>query len=259
MKTDERLTERIAHLESDIKLLKNEVQAVLVDLREQYLTASTAFAAPSVSESTTQQVVVLEAPAAAPVKSDAESAGGEEKKEEEDKIEKTKAALEAAKEAAEETANKEEKDKTEEPRAIVSDAGKKKPQVTAREEVSEEQEQEQAPVSAGPGKAQIHSREINLLTIGGLVSWAEESVKRLGHQRTEAILDVAELTGLLTPELRQIMTKLIDIDSDRNSQSVSAKVFLNSLVKVTTLLGKDNQTESALLSILSEENDIWIR
>jgi hypothetical protein len=60
--------------------------------------------------------------------------------------------------------------------------------------------------------------------------------------------------GLLSPQLKQIMTKLINIDSDGNSQSVSARVFLDSLVKITTLLGKDNQTEAALLSIMSRED-----
>jgi hypothetical protein len=36
-----------------------------------------------------------------------------------------------------------------------------------------------------------------LIRIGGLVNWAEESVKRLGYQKTEAILDVAEMMELL--------------------------------------------------------------
>ena len=55
------------------------------------------------------------------------------------------------------------------------------------------------------------------------MNWAEESVKRLGHQKTEAILDVTETMGRLSPQLKQIMTKLINIDSDGNSQSVSVK------------------------------------
>jgi hypothetical protein len=92
-----------------------------------------------------------------------------------------------------------------------------------------------------------------------MVNWAEESVKKLGYQKTEAILDVAEMMGLLSPQLKQIMTKLINIDSDGNSQSVSARVFLDSLVRITTLLGKDNQTEAALLSIMSREDDPWIK
>ena len=36
-----------------------------------------------------------------------------------------------------------------------------------------------------------------LISIGGLVNWAEESVKILGYQKTEAILDVAEMMELL--------------------------------------------------------------
>jgi len=97
-----------------------------------------------------------------------------------------------------------------------------------------------------------------VIRIVGLANWAEESVKRLGYQKTEAILDVAGIMGLLSPDIKQIMTKLINVDSDGKS-SFSVRVFLDSLVKITTLLGKDNQTETALLSILSREDDPWIR
>ena len=55
------------------------------------------------------------------------------------------------------------------------------------------------------------------------MNWAEESVKKLGYQKTVAILDIAEMMGLFSPQLKRIMTKLINIDSDGNSQSVSVK------------------------------------
>ena len=55
------------------------------------------------------------------------------------------------------------------------------------------------------------------------MNWAEESVKKLGYQKTVAILDIAEMMGLFSPQLKQIMTKLINMDSDGNSQSVSMK------------------------------------
>jgi hypothetical protein len=55
------------------------------------------------------------------------------------------------------------------------------------------------------------------------VNWAEESVKKFGLQKTEAILNVAEMRGLLSLQLKHIMTKRINIDSDGNSQSVSVK------------------------------------
>ena len=227
MKTDERMAERIAHLERDIKILKSEVQAVLVDLRDKYLSADNPLNAPS-APATSQQVIVLQSPAANEAKSDTELHSG--------------------------SAKKEGEDKTQEPTG-VSEAAKETHPETAHEEVLQAQIPEEVPSNIRQGREHIPDRDINMISISGLVNWAEESVKKLGLQKTEAVLDVAEMMGLLSPQLKQIMTKLINIDSDGHSQSVSARVFLDSLVKITTLLGKDNQTEAALLSMMSGKDD----
>jgi hypothetical protein len=175
-------------------------------------------------------------------------------KEGRNKIEEPTGVSEAGKATHPETVKKEVRDKIEELTGVLETGRATHPE-TARQEVADAQIPEEVPSNTRSRRDNIPNRDINLIAIGGLVSWAEESVKKLGLQKTEAILDVAELMGLLTPQLKQIMTKLINIDSDGNSQSVSARVFLDSLVKVTTLLGKDNQTEAALLSILSGKDD----
>lgn len=255
MKTDDRMAERIAHLERETKILKNEVQAVLVDLRTKFMEDKNPFGASS-DPASSQQVIVLQAPAAqSPAAGEAgpgaEAHGGAEVKEEQDKTEEPAGISE------------EVEDKTEEP-AVASDELKNKAEEesvgekypgAAREEVAKAQIPEDFPINARTRREHTVGREINLISVSGLVNWAEESVKKLGHQRTEAILDVAELMGLLSPQLKQIMIKLINVDSEDGSESVSARGFLDSLVRITTLLGKDNQTEAALLSILSQEED----
>ena len=242
MKTDERMAERIAHLERDIKVLKSEVQAVLVDLRDRYLASEDPLNAPSAQAATTQQVLVLQAPAAQAPAAQAPAV-------------QAPAANEARPntELHSDPVEKEGRDKKQEPTG-VSEAGRETHPETARGEVIQAQLPEEVPGNIRPRRDHIADRDINVISIGGLVNWAEESIKKLGYQKTEAILDVAEMMGLLSPQLKQIMTKLINIDSDGNSQSVSARVFLDSLVKITTLLGKDNQTEAALLSIMSRED-----
>ena len=252
MKTDERMAERIAHLERDIKVLKSEVQAVLVDLRDKYLSADNPLNAPS-APATSQQVIVLQSPAANEAKSDTGLHSGSVEKGGRDKIGEPTGESEARKETHPDTVKKEGRDKVEEPTG-VSEAGREAHPETARGEVIQAQLPEEVPGNIRPKRDHIADRDINVISIGGLVNWAEESIKKLGYQKTEAILDVAEMMGLLSPQLKQIMTKLINIDSDGNSQSVSARVFLDSLVKITTLLGKDNQTEAALLSIMSRED-----
>jgi hypothetical protein len=237
MKTDERMAERIAHLERDVKILKNEVRAVLVDLKDRYLAAEDPLNALP-AQATSQQVVVLQTPAA-----------------------QTPAAqAPAANEATSDTGlnsgpvAKEGGDRIEKP-TRVSEAGRETYPETAREEVKQAQMPEDVPINTRQRRDNIPDRDINIIKIGGLVNWAEESVKKLGLQNTEAILEVADMMGLLSPQLKQIMTKLINTDTDGDSQPVSTRVFLDSLVKVTTLLGKDNQTEAALLSILSGKDD----
>jgi len=278
MKTDERMADRIAHLERDIKILKNEVQAVLVDLRDKYLESNNPFNTPS-APATSPQVVVIQGPAANEARSNTELHSGSVEKEAKDKTQKPAVASEVGKETHPETVKKETSDKTEEPTVasevgkethpetvkketsdkteeptVASEAGKEMHPETARKEVIQAQIPEEVPSNTRPSRDHIPDRDINVIRIGGLVNWAEESVKKLGLQKTEAILDVAEMMGLLSPQLKQIMAKLINTDSDGNSESVSARVFLESLMKITSLLGKDNQTEAALLSILSKED-----
>lgn len=263
MKTDERMAERITHLESDIKILKNEVQAVLVDLRDKCLVAENPFNTPSAPD-TSQTINICQVPATNEVKSGAESSVSSLGEQEKEKTEEPPKASEPVIDKAEEPAKVSE--------AAASEPKKEKAQEAVR---ASEPEKEKLPGAAreatkshipeeGHGDAKkkndsLAGRDIDLIRIVGLANWAEESVKKLGYQKTEAILDVAELMGLLSPEIKQIMAKLINIDKDGKAQSFSVRIFLDSLVKITTLLGKDNQTETALLTILSREDDPWIR
>ena len=267
MKADERVSERISHLERDIKILKNEVQAVLVDLREKYMLSDSpsTISAPVASP---QPVGVLTKPEINKENPDTDSRDVAQEKESKDKGEEPaivsepaeakkdapEKASEAGKEDHPDAAVKADRDKTEDVKERSETENVTKPG-TAREEVSKAQIPDDFPLNAGTRGIGITCRDINLISVSGLVNWAEESVKKLGHQKTEAILDVAELMGLLSPQLKQIMIKLINIDRDNDSQSVSARVFLDSLVRITALLGRDNQTEAALLSILSGEED----
>lgn len=218
--------ESIGHLESDIKILKNEVQAVLLDLRDKYLEADNPFNAAPAPE-ITEQAAISGRPGECSEDLDTELHSNSKKRGAKDKGEGSMG---------------------------LSDSGKETHPETAREEVIQAQMRDETLSGTRPRKSQAPNREISLITIGGLVNWADESVRKLGPQRTEAILDVAEMLGVLSPELKQVMTKFIATDKNGNGEAPSGRVFLDSLVKITTLLGKDNQTEAALLAILSGED-----
>jgi len=255
------------------------VREVLVDLRDRFLETGSLLAPSESAPAASQQVVVLEAPVPqapvpsvpapqaplpsvptvpAPVPS---TSAGQAPAADEAKVDTTTLGSSIEKEGQDkkiegEVAEHEaRKEKTEQSILASEEMKGKYPEVALEEVIQARMPEPVASSNIRSKRDNIHGHEINLISISGLVNWAEESVKKLGLQKTEAILDVAEMMGLLTPQLKQIMTKLINVDSNDSSQSVSARAFLDSLLKVTTLLGKDNQTEAALLSILSREED----
>jgi hypothetical protein len=218
--------ERVTQLENEIKILKNEVQAVLLDLRDKYLESENPFnESASPPAQSPQQIIINQPPA-----------GSDNKKAVE-----PKAAI------------PEEVHKNEQEPPTVVYKKESKPEI-AHEEVTRARQVEGDLHHNKPLKTHDTSHDFNLVTIGGLASWADESVRKLGRQRTETILDVAETMGLLPPDLGRIITKLISIESDGHTEVMPVRDYLDSLLMLTTLLGKDNRTEEALLAMLPGED-----
>lgn len=223
--------DRIDHLESDIKILKGEVQAVLLDLRDKYLEVDNPFNTPP-RTTVAPQVTTSQESAAKEEKPSTVPQSSSVKKEVPEKVQEStivSEAVEAVMETHAETRRDEEQDEVE----VVQT---RTPKVVY--------------LDNKPKRNHNAQSDINLITIGGLMNWADESVKRLGQQKTETILDVAEMMGLLSPDLNRILIKFIGIKRDDIVDSDLARDYLDSLMKITTLLGKDNKTEEALLAIL---------
>jgi hypothetical protein len=238
METDDK---KIAQLENEVRVLKKEVQAVLLDLRERYLDAENPFNAPAPPTVTTQQIIVdRQTPVpAAPVNAEPVDT----------RARKAAVGPETASSPAEEMTPEDEQDSGEatDTKETRPEAPYKGAKITRRLKIE--------PREAAPPAARDFGQRIDLVTIGGLARWVDKSVRKLGRQRTETILDISEMTGYLQPDLKEIMTKLVNTEGDGKTDSVTAREYLDSLVELTTLLGKNNETETALLSILSEEDD----
>jgi hypothetical protein len=217
--------ERVAQLESEIKILKNEVQAVLLDLRDKYLEAENPFNAPLPPAAPQQIIIDRQAPAPAAKPAPAPAGNVEEEDE-----------------AGDEDDNSSTTDDRPEPPAPVR---------TMR---ASERQQPAAASQLAPARADDSGRDMGLVTIAGLACWADESVRRLGRQRTETILDLSQMIGFLGPDLKEILVKLVKVEADDQACGITARDYFDSLMKITTLLGKDNQTEETMLSILSGEN-----
>jgi hypothetical protein len=84
--------------------------------------------------------------------------------------------------------------------------------------------------------------------VAGLTGWVEESTKKLGKERTEAVVDISEVMGYVGGDLKPIILKLIALAPQSAGMSPPrTRDYIDSLIQINSLLGKDNREETALL------------
>lgn len=255
------LNDRLTQLEDEIKIMKNEVQAVLLDLRESYLNTENPFA-PGVSPVTAQPIIINQpAPAVQ-----------EEKKDDvmpEEESPESQIAEVGVLDDEPELSDGSVLDSEPEPDSesellddgpeLDHESGVDAGEETAHEEVKRawrpaiESEShfgfKETAASALPGDA------ISIATMAELAQWIDDTVKQFGCERTETILDISEKMGYLSPELRKILVKFINPILGEYSGKVETRDYLGSIIKFSRLLGKeDNKSEIALLYILCQES-----
>ncbi len=240
------LNDRVTQLEDEIKILKNEVQAVLLDLRESYLNRENPFA-PNMSPMSIPSIIINQPlPMAREEEKPQGMIPGENQENE---------LL-----GAEELTNKPEP--AAEPEPIYKEEPGYKQELTASEETAHEEVTRAWRPEIEPG-SHFKSREttdgpdgkVDLATMAGLAQWVAETVKRLGRERTEVIIDISEMMGHLAPDLKNILVKFINPIPDEYSGKVTTRDYLASIIELDSLLGRDNKSEVALLYMLCQEDD----
>ncbi len=269
------LNDKVTQLEDEIKILKNEVQAVLLDLRESYLNNENPFNA-GANPATSQPIIINNQPGPAqPVPPSAmnnvpetipELNVRDEHPATSSEIKETVSAPALSEPEEEDEGVVEELLELKLP--VILEEAQETPEIVyktdmnvsgeiAREEVIREWRPRIE--DAGPFISQKKNNPVNgnidLDNMAKLAQWIEESVKRLGHERTETVLDIAEMMGHISPELKKILVKFISPLTEENKSKVTTKDYLASLIELATLLGKDNRSEIALLYILCQENE----
>ncbi len=236
------LNDRVTQLENEIKILKSEIQVVLLDLRENCLNRENPFnpAAPP-------QPIQRETSHHQPAPADKDESGSLALMQRQEENNGTVVALE---------------EQPEEPELTNQSKPINEPESVAREETAnDEMTRAWRPEKAGENnintrKALGESIEtISMATITELARWVTETVKRLGHERTEGILDITEMMGHLAPELKNILVKFINPDPSDSSGKVTTQEYLAAIMELGSLLGRDNKSEVALLYILCQENN----
>jgi hypothetical protein len=240
------ISETVKKLDSEVQVMKTEIQAILLDIRETYLNRENPFN-PEVA------TPIISSPAAKPLV----DKNVTPKKESEDKSENKED--DTLPEMAEEdpslkTESEEEQNEPEE-ESIDSQ------EETAQEGVNEGAwGPENIPVSAdmssnGHNGHNGSNGKIDLSMIAEMNQWVNESVRTLGYDKTESILDVAEIVGHMKPELKAILIKFAKrVPVQEITLSPSTRDFINLLVKLEGLLGMNSKSdEIGLLSIFSQE------
>lgn len=262
------LNDKVTQLEDEIKILKNEIQAVLLDLRESYLTNKNPFnvsAAPMVSQpvSASQSSPTPVIPTATePVKEASLPQSNVRTM-----IEPTETVNESVPDLEmpdieeclsvnplDDSEMSSELDREHEDENIIPAPPKR----VAGNSIS-------APVKewrSKPGISGICSpspntegqrANIEISVITKLAQWIEGSVKLLGTRRTQTMLDVAEMMGYLKLDLKDILIKLVVQEAGLDINKTDAKDYLASWVELATILGKDNKPEIALFYMLCQE------
>jgi len=229
---------KITKLENEIKVLKNEVQAVLLDLRESYLNKENPFNA-SANPAAIQPIVISQQ---VPVRESKAEAQPEALPKTESAKTKTDSVKDLKEESLPITNPKQE---------IVREALEMIPNTHSELE---------SRITPSHETAIRKNTKLDLITVAGLTGWVEDSTKKLGRERTEAILDISETMGYVYSDLKPILVKLIalaPLNSVENTSNVQMRDYMDSLIKLNSLLGNDNREESAflLLSIINGDKN----
>ncbi|TAK63707.1 MAG: hypothetical protein EPO22_06430 [Dehalococcoidia bacterium] len=86
------------------------------------------------------------------------------------------------------------------------------PEPPAREPAKEPIMLRPQPTPVPPPASEEPQPNWSLLTIAGLSAWAEEAMRRVGPLRLEILLDLCEAAGHMTPQARQALARVTELD-----------------------------------------------
>ncbi len=242
--------DRVNQLEDELKVLKNELQAVMLDIRESYLNRENPFTSDVSAIPIQPAIAAIVTAQPEPAPSTANTKPAEDQQDELPGIEELE--VDEVVSAVEEK----KQPRAEKPAVKRVSAGEEESDV--REEVKEASRPNVQPVSQSqPKKTDNGSNgdgKVDLVTIAGLTQWAMDTVKRLGREKTETILEISEIAGLLTPEVKNVLTKFADRTLDDYDGNATTQDYIATLIELEKLLGRNNRSEEmALLSIICQE------
>jgi hypothetical protein len=99
--------------------------------------------------------------------------------------------------------------------------------------------------------------EADLLTVATLASWLESGIRRVGQRRLKGIVEVYASMGELSPQLQEILLKLIGLENGEGEEKegVSLRDCFRLLAELDSLLWRSrfDSRGAALLSVYLAE------
>jgi hypothetical protein len=280
-------SQKITELENEIKVLKNEVKAILLDIREQYLNAENPFfsrpqetgTGPVINISNTPGLIEHEAhePMSGveePIPDNIEVP--DEEKTETPAVEETIPASEDKNGGKESTLPSLTLEPDEDDAPPKKDKRGKKDKSSPYsdtelsfenggeellQEINDYGIQEMLSSEERPAPRQKNNRgynqRINLITIAGLSRWVDESTEKIGKERAEVMVEACHMVGHMSMELKDLVIRLVRLSQAEEPKKgkINTRDYLGVIAQLDSLLGYSNESEAALLSILTNSKE----
>jgi hypothetical protein len=107
------------------------------------------------------------------------------------------------------------------------------------------------PENGSTGSSQI-SNSIEISTLLGLMKWVETTSAQIGPENTMTILDVTEMMGNIPEDLKLTLDKLVPHTEPGGLQEqVSSRTYLNCLKELARLLGHTNAGDFVAVHVVT--------
>jgi len=100
------------------------------------------------------------------------------------------------------------------------------------------------------------------MTLVGLVRWVEKSIRKIGKERVEAIVEIYRTAGYLPSNYSDTIPQIVKLAEDEKPEEpVTMGDSISVLLQLDSLLGGKFKTESAVLATLfgEEEGYPWTK
>ena len=116
-------------------------------------------------------------------------------------------------------------------------------------------EQREKPEKKDEKAPAAEETQVNLMTLIGLVRWVEKSIKKVGKERVQAVVEIYRTAGYLPASCKDIIPQVIRLAEDEKPDgAITMGDSINVLLQLDSLLGGKFKTESAVLSTLFDED-----